>query len=238
MFTPVHDNEALSEKIIFQITDAVVRGDLKPGDKLATERDLAEQFGVSRTVVRDAIKTLAGRGLLQVRHGSGIFVATAEESVAGSLDVLSNTLVLQDTGLRDLFDVRKTLEARSAELAAELRTTEHVERLRGLVKDATQHLDDPKVLSERDAQFHVAIAEASQNLVLVRVMLTMLDLLTKSRMESLGIPGQAKRALADHDRIIQAIESGKPSEARQAMLDHLNQVESAIFSQRREEERL
>src|ERR687886_741301 len=68
-FKPIHDDEVLSDKIISQITDNVVQGHLKPGDKLPTERELAEQFRVSRTVIRDAVKTLAGRGLLQVKHG-------------------------------------------------------------------------------------------------------------------------------------------------------------------------
>lgn len=236
MFRAVHDHSSLSEKIIAQITDAVVGGQLAPGSRLPTERELAEQFGVSRTVVRDAIKTLAGRGFLQVRHGSGIFVATAEESMAGRLEMLSNTLVLQGTGLQDLFDVRKTLEVRTAELAAKLRTPDQVVRLRTLVEDAYQHLDEPEMLSKRDAQFHVAIAEASQNLVMVRVMLTLLDLLAKSRLESLGIPGQAERALKDHGRIIQAIEARDLSEAKKAMLDHLDQTESAIVSMRQQEE--
>ncbi|MGB3633051.1 MAG: FadR/GntR family transcriptional regulator [Rubrobacteraceae bacterium] len=232
MFKAVHDHSSLSEKIIAQITDAVIGGQIMPGSRLPPERDLAEQFGVSRTVVRDAIKTLAGRGFLQVRHGSGIFVATAEESMAGCLEVLSDTLVLQGSGLQDLFDVRKTLEVRTAELAAKLRTPDQVERLRTLVEEAYEHLDDPKVLSKRDAQFHVAIAEASQNLVMVRVMLTLLDLLAKSRLESLSIPGQAKRALSDHENIIKAIESQDQSQAKRAILDHLNQTEDAILTMR------
>lgn len=235
MFKPVHDNEALSEKIIVQITDAIVSGDLKPGGRLPPERALATQFAVSRTVVRDAIKTLAGRGLLQVRHGSGIFVATAEENVAGCFETLSDTLVLQSSGLQDLFDVRKTLEVRAVELAAKLRTTSQLDRLRGIVEEAFSQLDDPKDLSKRDAQFHVAIAEASQNLVLVRVMLALLDLLTKSRLESLSIPGQAQTALVDHERIIEAIDAKDSEEAKQAILDHLNQVESAILSVREKE---
>lgn len=235
MFRAVHDHSSLSEKITAQITDAVVGGQLTPGSRLPPERELAEQFGVSRTVVRDAIKTLAGRGFLQVRHGSGIFVATAEESVAGCLEMLSDTLILQGTGLQDLFDVRKTLEVRTAELAAKLRTPDQVERLRTLVEEAYEHLDEPKVLSKRDAQFHVAIAEASQNLVIVRVMLTLLDLLAKSRLESLSIPGQAKRALEDHEHIIQAIEAQDAVQAKDAMLSHLNRTEDAILSMREKE---
>lgn len=232
MFKAVHDPASLSEKVIVQITAAVVRGELVAGGRLPPERELAEQFGVSRTVVRDAVKTLAGRGFLQVRHGSGIFVATAEESMTGRLDLLSGSLVLLGSGLQDLFDVRKTLEARTVELAAKLRTPDQVDCLRALVEEARKHLDDPEVLSNTDAQFHVAIAESSQNLVMLRVMLTLLDLLATSRLESLGIPGQAKRALEDHEHIVQAIEDQDAVQAKDAMIMHLNQTEDAILSMR------
>jgi GntR family transcriptional repressor for pyruvate dehydrogenase complex len=232
MFNPVQESEALSGRIITQITDALVKGELKPGEKLPPERDLAEQFNVSRTVIRDAIKTLAGRGLLQVRHGSGIFVATAEESTTGLTRALSNTLLLQGSGLRDLFEVRKVLERRAAELAAENRTPEHLERLKNIVGDARRHPNNFEVLSERDAQFHVAVAEASQNLVLVRVMLTLLDLLEKSRLESLSIPGRAQLSLTDHAKIIEEIEDGDAEGAARAMVKHLNSVEGAIMPRR------
>lgn len=193
------------------------------------ERELAEQFGVSRTVIRDAVKTLAGRGILHVKHGAGIFVATSEENMIGRLGALSDILPVQGAGLRDLFEVRKVLEAEGAEWAARGRNAYHLERLRGILDDAYRHSDDPEVLSERDAQFHVAIAEASQNLVLVRVMLTLLDLLAQSRRESLSITGRAQLSLKDHERIVEAIEAQRPAEAREAMLRHLTSVESAIL---------
>jgi GntR family transcriptional regulator, transcriptional repressor for pyruvate dehydrogenase complex len=228
-FEPIHDNRALSEKIISQISDALVGGQLKPGDRLPPERELAEQFGVSRTVIRDAIKTLVGRGILHVKHGAGIFVATLEENMTGRLGALSSSLPAQGAGLRDLFEIRKVLEAQGAEWAARRRNTYHVERLRGILDDAYQHSGAPEMLSERDAQFHIAIAEASQNLVLVRVMLTLLDLLAQSRRESLSIPGRAKLSLRDHERILEEIEAQRSGEARTAMLKHLTSVESAIF---------
>jgi GntR family transcriptional repressor for pyruvate dehydrogenase complex len=229
MFKPVSDNRALSEKIISQISDVLISGALKPGDRLPPERDLAEQFGVSRTAIRDAVKTLSGRGILQVKRGAGIFVATSEESVMGRLSELASALPLQGAELRDLFEVRKALEVKTAGWAAQRRSGHQVERLRRVVEDAYSHTEDFQVLSERDAQFHVAIAEASQNLVLVRVMLTLLDLLELARRESLSIPGRAKLSLKDHKRIVEAIEARKPEEARQAMLDHLASVESALM---------
>ena len=229
VFEPVHDNRALSEKIIVQISDALIAGELKRGDRLPPERELAEQFGVSRTVIRDAVKTLAGRGILHVKHGAGIFVATSEENAIRRLGALSDILPLQGVGLRDLFEIRKVLETEGADWAARRRNHYHLERLRGILKDAHRNSEDLEVLSDRDAQFHVAIAEASQNLVLVRVMLTLLDLLAQSRRESLSIPGRAKLSLKNHERILEEIEAHRSEEAREAMLEHLTSVESAIL---------
>ena len=231
VFEPVHDNRALSEKIIAQISDALVSGELKPGDRLPPERELAEQFGVSRTVIRDAVKTLAGRGILHVKHGAGIFVTTSEENAMGRLGALSDILPLQGVSLRDLFEVRKVLEAEGAEWAARRRNDYHLERLRGILEDAHRNSENLEVLSERDAQFHVAIAEASQNLVLVRVMLTLLDLLAQSRRESLSIPGRAKLSLKDYERIVEEIEAQRHEGARETMLEHLTSVESAALAE-------
>ncbi len=231
VFEPVHDNRALSEKIIAQISDALVSGALKPGDRLPPERELAEQFGVSRTVIRDAVKTLAGRGILHVKHGAGIFVTTLEENAIGRLGALSDILPLQGVRLRDLFEIRKVLEAEGAEWAARRRNDYHLKRLRGVLEDAHRNSENLEVLSERDAQFHVAIAEASQNLVLVRVMLILLDLLAQSRRESLSIPGRAKLSLKDHERIVEEIEAQRHEGARETMLEHLTSVESAVLAE-------
>jgi GntR family transcriptional repressor for pyruvate dehydrogenase complex len=231
VFEPVHDNRALSEKIIAQISDALVAGELKPGDRLPPERELAEQFGVSRTVIRDAVKTLAGRGILHVKHGAGIFVTTSEENAIGRLGALSDILPLQGVSLRDLFEIRKVLEAEGAEWAARRRNDYHLKRLRGILDDAYRNSENIEVLSERDAQFHVAIAEASQNLVLVRVMLTLLDLLAQSRRESLSIPGRAKLSLKDYERIVEEIEAQRHEGARETMLEHLTSVESTVLAE-------
>lgn len=230
IFRTVPGSGSLGEGIISQITDAIIGGRLKPGDRLPPERELAEQFGVSRTALRDAVKTLAGRGILKVRRGSGIFVASAEETMMGRLGELSDVFPLRGAGLQDLFEVRRTLEVEAAGWAARRRSSHHVERLHGILENAARHFEDPRILSERDAQFHVGIAEASQNLVLVRVMLTLLDLLATARRETLRIPDRARLSLDEHARILEAIEARDTGGAREAMMDHLRSVESAITS--------
>jgi GntR family transcriptional repressor for pyruvate dehydrogenase complex len=179
-------------------------------------------------VVRDAIKMLSGRGVLRVRRGAGIFVATAEETAMGRLGQLADVLPLQGAALRDLFDVRKVLEVQGAEWAAQRRSVHHVERLRSIIEDASRNSEDLNVVSERDAQFHVAVAEASQNLVLVRVMFTLLDLLAAARRESLSIPGRPELSLTQHENVLEEIEASDPEAARRAMLEHLASVERAI----------
>lgn len=229
-FDPLPDNRVLSEKIVSRISDAIIGGGLKPGDRLPPERELAGQFGVSRTVVREAVKTLSGRGILQVKRGAGIFVVSSEKNVVGRLDELADVLPLEGAGMRDLFEVRETLEANAAGWAARRRSDHHLRRLADILDDARGHADELWVLSERDAQFHVALAEASQNLVLVRVMLTLLDLMGTARRESLAIPGRAGLSLDQHENILHAVRAADSHEARRAMLEHLASVEGTILA--------
>lgn len=230
----VPESTALSERVIAKISDAVVSGELAPGARLPPERELAGQFGVSRTVVRDAIKTLSGRGILRAKRGAGNFVADPGEGAPLRLDALAEGLTLGGQGFGDLFEMRKMLEAQAAQWAARRRGDHHVGRLRGIVEKAHRHADEPDVLDETDARFHVAVAEASRNLVLVRVMFALLDLLATSRRETLDIAGRAQLSLDEHERIIEEIEGRNPEAAREAMLAHLISVESAIlFSDRR-----
>jgi len=226
---------ALSQKIVSRITDAIVRGELKPGDKLPSERELAAQFQVSRTAIRDAIKILSGRGVLRVRHGAGIFV---EESSCKIEDTLMLSTLFSEANLnsvhtRDLFEIRKTLETQAAEWAANRAEAVHLKRLRTILNEARKNKDDLSLLSEHDARFHVAIAEASQNLLLVKIMWGLLDALSESRKQSLKIPNRALVSLREHEFIVKAIEIHDPIQAREAMFNHLTSVESSIEHSRR-----
>jgi len=224
MFEPISDNTVLSEKIIFQITDAIVRGELKPGDRLPTERELAEAFRVSRTALRDAIKILTGRGLVDVKHGVGIFIADQSEKFYD----ITSAMPSARSGLKDLFEVRKVLESQAACWAALRGEPSHLLRLQGIVSEAKEGAEDLPFLSEKDGQFHVAIAEASNNLVLVRIMWTILGLLTNARETSLKIPGRPLESLNQHERIIHAIAEHNADAAKEAMLAHLDSVESSV----------
>lgn len=220
MFEQISDNVALSQKIVAQVTDAIVRGELKPGDRIPTERDLAVVFGVSRTAIRDAIKILSGRGVLDVRHGVGIFVASADPEV--------NSLAFAGAKIQDLFEIRQTLETQAASWAAQRGTPEHIQRLRNIIDEARRNADMLTILAEKDAQFHMAIAEASENMLLVKVMWMLLDALAEGRQQSLTIPNRALASLDEHEQIVNAIEAGHAAEAAKAMEFHLHSVRRAI----------
>ncbi|WAH38382.1 FadR/GntR family transcriptional regulator [Alicyclobacillus dauci] len=221
MFQPVSDNMALSQKIVSQFTDAMIRGELKPGDRIPPERELATMFGVSRTAIRDAIKILSGQGLLQVRHGVGIFVTAGKPMSSDVFDVTHGNL-------RDLFDIRKVLETEAAAWAATRAEPDHIARLESILQDALDHQSDLARLAERDAQFHVAVAEASQNMLLVRVMWTLLDALAESRQASLSVPNRAQQSLLEHKTIVDAIRQHDVQSARAAMHLHLSSVEESV----------
>ena len=204
---------------------------------MPTERELAEQFGVSRTVVRDAVKILSGRGILRVKQGAGIFVATPEDALPGALGALSSMISSGGPALWDLFEVRKILETRAASWAARRAKPRHLERLQSILEDATAHGEDLDVLSEQDGDFHMGLAEASGNLVLVKVMLTLLDLLAASRRETLSIPGRAHLSLEDHARILEKVKARDARGAERAMLEHLESVESSLAGLHEQPER-
>lgn len=221
MFHPISDNVALSQKIVSQVTEAIIKGELKIGDRIPPERDLANTFGVSRTAIRDAIKILSGRGVLDVKHGVGIFVAESVKKEYG-MDFAGEQL-------RDLFEIRKTLETQAAAWAADRADSDYVSRLRTIVDEAKEHSSNLQVLAEKDAQFHMMIAEASKNLLIVKIMWTLLDTLEESRTKALTIPNRALASLSEHEQVLKAIAEHNQERARESMHKHLDSVEHSIF---------
>ena len=186
---------------------------------------MATQFQVSRTSIRDAIKILTGRGLLTVKHGVGIFVADPNQSLSDSW-----TTDVNNANVRDLFELRKMLETEASYYAATRASQEDLYRISQIVEEALANESDIESLSLFDARFHVAVAEASKNLLLVKVMWSLLETLKEGRQNSLQIPGRAAMSIREHEEILQAIADKDADRARTAMLNHLTSVELAIRS--------
>lgn len=232
MFEPISNGLALRDRIIQDILSKIERREIKPGDRLPSERDLAVQFNVSRTTIRDALRALAAIGVIAIQHGRGIFVQADEGTVLGQ--ALWAPFVVRPENVSALFEVRKTLETAAAGWAALRATTAQREHLRQIVEEAKTQAGgpstvDPDNAAQADQVFHSSIVAASHNPVAGRIMINLLDLLEQVRRQSLAIPGRAWISMIEHEAIMQAILKGRPEEAQDAMLNHLTGVEVAIL---------
>lgn len=228
MFQRIGRSDTLRHEVAEYIRKLIEEGKLKPGDRLPTEREMAEQFGVSRTVVRDAVKTLSGLGVLEVKHGVGIFVVTPDSrSIARQL---SGLLQYKEDTINNLFEVRMLLETSAAAWAAERRTREDMDLLFENVRShkLISGSGDVKAMGELDRKFHVLVAESTGNPVIIRLMKNLLDLLVVSNQHTLTIAGRALQSVEEHEQVIMAIEQQKVEKARQAMTKHLTSVVESL----------
>ena len=189
-------------------------------------------LGVSRVPIREAMRTLAAQGLIEIRRGQGMFVASS--AVEATIEGLTHALLNQRDLLAELFAVRRLLEPASAQWAAARADADAVASLRRLVDEmeAAAAADPPDydAIGERDTRLHVEIAATSENRVLMRIMQAIQDLHREQLETSLRYRDRAHETLKDHRRLVEAIAAGDPVEARSAMLDHLANSESATMA--------
>jgi len=213
----------LYEQIVKQIEDSVLKGILKPGDQFPAERELAEQFGVSRTAVREAIKALSEKGLVESYSGRGTFITNGtSHAMRQSLDLIMR--IGQAEGSAQLAEVRDILEPEIAALAALRAEDQHLESLREAVNvmDASKHEADAFI--EADLDFHLALAEAAANPLILSLIDSIVGLLREQRMRIFQTEGGPERGQYHHRRILKAVENRDPEKARQCMRAHLKQV--------------
>lgn len=222
MYTPIQSGR-LYEKIVEQIETLILRGTLKNGDKLPSERELAEQFTVSRTAVREAMKALTHKGLIEVNPGRGTFVTdSTSQAVRHSLSLMIRLGL--ETGTRSLVEVREILEPEIATLAAVRRKDDHLAAMQKAVALMDDSLDDVDTFIEADLDFHLSLAEATQNPLILMLIDTMVDLLRELRARIAQVPGGMPRAQLHHKRILDAVAAGDGRAARKAMQAHMQQV--------------
>jgi GntR family transcriptional repressor for pyruvate dehydrogenase complex len=223
MIQPVKQ-QRLYEKVADQFQDLIASGNLSAGDRLPNERMLAEQFAVSRTVVREALKTLAVRGLIEVRPGQGTFVVDATgDTLSRSFQTMLN-LDQGDDPYASLVEVREILEPEIAYRAALRATPENVAAMRAAVSAMDAHMDDMTGFIRADDAFHLALAVATHNAYVPRLLSSVVDVLHEHRSRIFRTAGGAQRGQGHHKRILRAVEDGAPEAAREAMRGHLAQV--------------
>ncbi len=236
----------LADDIVAQLETMILEGTLKAGERLPAERALAESFGVSRPSLREAIQKLAAKGLLVSRHGGGTFVALSLGSTFS--DPLLHLLENNSDAQRDLLEFRHTLEGSCAYYAA-LRATE-VDRKRLTEAFATLqecYTRDGKVTRAEegaaDAQFHLAIAEASHNAVLLHTIRGLFDLLKRNVVTNIGgmyaLRDETRDMLmSQHRELYEAIMARQAVEAREVIHRHINYVQEVLAEGQQEAQRL
>ena len=228
--------ERLSDVIARQLEKLILEGLLKPGERLPPERELAQELDVSRPSLREALQKLEAAGLLESRHGGGTYVKSAIASAV--TEPLIDLFQRHPEAALDFIELRATLEGMSAYYAAMRGTDEDramlTERFRAM--EAVHALADPTEEAERDAEFHVAVAEASHNIMLLHVMRGLLDLLRKgvifNRMQLYSLPGSRDQLLDQHRAIYDGIMAGDPEAARNAAQAHMAHVDTVLQERR------
>jgi len=220
----------LYEDIVQQFHSLIRQGVLQHGARLPSERMLAEQFNVSRSSVREAIRSLELQGLVVSRRGSGTFINTEAntEAIASVVALLASTLSAGNETMKEIFEVRHLLEPQIAAVAATRAGSDEVKRLADILEEQQQQLEKGESGVDADTAFHFALASATHNSALVKVVSAVEDILRLSRDRSLQEPGRAKRSLVSHRQILEKVKAGDAEGARVAMEYHLTSVEPAV----------
>jgi GntR family transcriptional regulator, transcriptional repressor for pyruvate dehydrogenase complex len=220
----VDQTEGGTGQVVSHVRDLIVRGVLKPGDRLPAERDLAIQIGVSRPTIRAGLSTLAAMGVVRSRHGSGTYIPDGPP--AFNTDALSFLAALHGFTRDEMYEARRILEVGAAGLAAERATAEQVATLAEEVASLFASMPDPQVFLVHDINFHRGVAAASGNPI-VASLVEMVSALYYERRRETAIRA-SDRDLRDaaeaHRRIYQAIRARDADTARRAMHDHLMQA--------------
>jgi len=214
------------EDIVRQVRALIADGHLKSGDRLPPERDLAERFRVSRTSVREALRSLQSRGLIEIRAGEGAFVR--DVSVEALIEPLALVILPYREAVGELFEARRLLEPAIAAMAARRATRDELAEMERILAEQAREVARGRTGMAQDSALHAAIAAAAHNRAIVRIVNALVDLLAQSREESLHTPGRPRRSHQDHKRILGAIRRRDEVGARRAMLDHLEAVAKLV----------
>ena len=214
--------EGAAEKVVHRLLALVKAGDLKPGDRLPGERELAEMFHVSRPTIREAVRGLAILGVVKSRHGGGIFVSALE--AADLLGPLSFFLTLQTMEVDSLYQARAVIEGEIAALAAASAQPTDLAELEQLIAEQVTNISEPESYRVVDTAFHAKLAAMAGNPFLARAASSMNALgmeFRKTASESEAVIGTS---IEDHRRIVAALRLGQADAARQAMQEHMQNV--------------
>jgi GntR family transcriptional regulator, transcriptional repressor for pyruvate dehydrogenase complex len=219
--------QSLSDGLAERVRQLIQRGGFQPGDRLPSIADMARRFGVGHPTLREALKKLETLGIVNIRHGSGVYVGRDDNSLVISNPVFTGSITRRL--LVDLVEARIPVELTTVELAAKNATAEDVEQMRQLLVRASESLDDDALLNSANMAFHRAIASASGNSVLSQLLEVLTNVFHDEQRVILNIYGSRRRDHQEHLQILQAIEAGDSELAVSRMRAHLNGVREVLL---------
>ncbi len=233
LFQTVAPKSRLVDRVADEIQRLIASGQLAPGTRLPPEREFAEQLGVSRPVVREAVHQLIAKGLLESKHGSGTTVREmTRESVVEPLGWLAQT---RGATLDDLHQVRSILEGAIVRMAVNQATDGEIAELRRIVEEMKVNKENVEAFVALDADFHQALAETTHNPLLVVLLDSVRDLMQEVRLEVHRHPVVYETIVPDHEEIIAAMavrDSAAASRAMQGHLDHAHNFQKEFIALR------
>ena len=213
---------SLTEEVTQHILSLIGSGSIKPGEKLPSERKLSQDLRVSRSSVREALQALAMMGLIEIKAGRGAYVRNILPEEVIDSNVLSR--LIQGESRQELAETRRILEVEIARLVAERRTEDDLPALQRSLTAAKSESVTADELIKADLDFHLQIARATHNSVLLKMFATIFPLLGESRAKVRDIPDARYRIVAFHRAIYEAIEKQDGTTASKAMADHLEEL--------------
>jgi len=222
-------NAGRLETVVNGMEKRILQGVYTPGERLPGESSLQTEWGVSRSVVREAMKMLASRGLLDIQQGRGTFVSESTETpLRDQLAITLQRSSRGETNWADLLEVRHVLEVEVAGRAAGRASETALDEMCAAVAEMRSHPDQPKGYVDADLRFHRALAEATGNPLWIALLNSLNDLLRQYREEGFRGKASALHAADQHEQILCAVEQGDAAAARQAMQCHLQRSQQDI----------
>ncbi|MBF0529128.1 MAG: FadR family transcriptional regulator [Deltaproteobacteria bacterium] len=221
-----------SDEVVRQLVHLIKQGHVKTGNQLPSERELTEAFKVSRTTLREAIYSLESMGMVETKPGYGTFVLVSGEEILNK--TLMASLVTDDDDVLDIFFIRKTIEPVIAQLATGFATSEEIRELEHIVADQEKDLSHGIFdMSCHDTRFHMTLARLARNRVMTQLLQALGNLMAEIREARVLSKARAEISLQGHKRILAAVKNEDCDLARDLMLDHLNEIENSVFSERK-----
>lgn len=221
--------ETLAEQAARNLIAFIEAKNLTPGKLLPPETQLAADFGVSRPIIREALKSLEGKGIIEVVSGKGAIVLPLDGKPLQLF--FQRALQLEHEAIVDLFELRRGIEIQSASLAAKRRTPEELSRLTEIVDEMRENMQVPATYVALDVAFHRLIASMTRNTLLFHLVVTIREAFNDTLQESLLRPntaGQLERVQVGHEAILISLEQGLPNEAERMMAAHFDEAVKSL----------